>query len=643
MAVVGQLLVELSANVARLQADMSRASSVVESHAQKMSDAASFVTGSLAAIGAGLSVNALAASFQRTVDQMDSLNDAADRTGSSVEQLSSVLNTLSPYGATLEQITDATGKLARAMAGADDETKGAGAAFAKLGIETRDAAGNLRPTVEVLREVAQALDQFEDGTNKTVIAQSIFGKTGSALLPMLKDLANAKQADATVTTEMAAAAEQFNVNVGAMMRGLDSLKIQLVGPVLSALSGIIERFNAAGSSAENFYTKLRLALQPDAEIARLTGNVSKLETELRGLETLRVLPEFEPDRLAQIETVMKRLARARKELADSSPVQALRQRDNSALRASEDRGFVPGRGQAPVVAVAGGAGGAVRAAVDAYQELDALIRQTDINDSLKMQAAAAKALADELERAAAAALKRIEDYEKAEASIDQALKNEAESIRSAVDPTRDLYAAMERVRDLAAGGLIPEDVGNARLMQLYGQIDAVLLKMPDKAAEAGNAFKDLGFEFQSAFEAAVIGGEKASKVFQSLGADISKYILRQQITGPLMSYLGGSFDAKTQGASLFGQVLSLIPGFAGGGEPPVGRPSWVGERGPELFVPKTAGTIIPNGAAGGQTVVVNQSITYGGNDRAGALMLAERVKADTIRAMRESQLRGATV
>jgi hypothetical protein len=35
-------------------------------------------------------------------------------------------------------------------------------------------------------------------------------------------------------------------------------------------------------------------------------------------------------------------------------------------------------------------------------------------------------------------------------------------------------------------------------------------------------------------------------------------------------------------------------GFADGGSPPVGVPSIVGERGPEIFVPHGAGTIIPN-------------------------------------------------
>ena len=43
-------------------------------------------------------------------------------------------------------------------------------------------------------------------------------------------------------------------------------------------------------------------------------------------------------------------------------------------------------------------------------------------------------------------------------------------------------------------------------------------------------------------------------------------------------------------------------GFANGGRPPVGKASLVGEKGPELFIPSTAGTIIPNNQLGGGVV-----------------------------------------
>lgn len=48
---------------------------------------------------------------------------------------------------------------------------------------------------------------------------------------------------------------------------------------------------------------------------------------------------------------------------------------------------------------------------------------------------------------------------------------------------------------------------------------------------------------------------------------------------------------------VFGLIGNLF-GFADGGRPPLGRPSIVGERGPELFIPDQAGRIMPNGGSG---------------------------------------------
>ena len=53
--------------------------------------------------------------------------------------------------------------------------------------------------------------------------------------------------------------------------------------------------------------------------------------------------------------------------------------------------------------------------------------------------------------------------------------------------------------------------------------------------------------------------------------------------------------AAVGGALAFGMgMVNKIRGFEKGGRPPVGRPSIIGEKGPELFQPDQAGTIIPN-------------------------------------------------
>ena len=54
--------------------------------------------------------------------------------------------------------------------------------------------------------------------------------------------------------------------------------------------------------------------------------------------------------------------------------------------------------------------------------------------------------------------------------------------------------------------------------------------------------------------------------------------------------------------------LPPLLGCAAGGSPPLNQASMVGEQGPELFIPRQKGTIIPNGT-GLQSQQQNQPIT----------------------------------
>ena len=83
----------------------------------------------------------------------------------------------------------------------------------------------------------------------------------------------------------------------------------------------------------------------------------------------------------------------------------------------------------------------------------------------------------------------------------------------------------------------------------------------------------------------------------SFGMSSNPLGMRQQGVGASANML----NRHAVGSSAVQPVLN----FANGGRPPVGRPSIVGERGAELFVPDRAGTIIPNHAMGGTNIVVN--------------------------------------
>ena len=107
-------------------------------------------------------------------------------------------------------------------------------------------------------------------------------------------------------------------------------------------------------------------------------------------------------------------------------------------------------------------------------------------------------------------------------------------------------------------------------------------------------------------------------------------LIKKTITGPL----GGFLDSAL--GSLFGGSPSAIPQApvmrARGGPLSAGQLSMVGERGPELFVPRTSGKIIANKDMAGGGVTVNNSFDFSNANPATVSLLAdqaERIKQET--------------
>jgi len=107
---------------------------------------------------------------------------------------------------------------------------------------------------------------------------------------------------------------------------------------------------------------------------------------------------------------------------------------------------------------------------------------------------------------------------------------------------------------------------------------------------------DLGMTFSSAFEDAVIGGRDLSSILQGLGQDVARIFLRKTVTEPMAAGLGDFFK------EMFGG------GRAAGGPVHSGQCYVVGGDGPEIPVPGSSGTVVPNHALGGGGVSVAVNI-----------------------------------
>ena len=132
------------------------------------------------------------------------------------------------------------------------------------------------------------------------------------------------------------------------------------------------------------------------------------------------------------------------------------------------------------------------------------------------------------------------------------------------------------------------------------------------AEELKEKMTAIGEEIESSIKNNLRDAITGAKTFGEAMTGVLNRIRDKIIDAQLDKLIGGFGEAFGKGSTggekkgLGGFLGGLIGGlFAEGGRPPVGKASIVGERGPELFVPKVAGTIIPNNAMGGGDSVVN--------------------------------------
>tara|TARA_Y100001937_G_C7124510_1_gene334275 strand:+ start:617 stop:2698 length:2082 start_codon:yes stop_codon:yes gene_type:complete len=148
------------------------------------------------------------------------------------------------------------------------------------------------------------------------------------------------------------------------------------------------------------------------------------------------------------------------------------------------------------------------------------------------------------------------------------------------------------------------DVEGDDLKELKKDLDVAT----DGTNKLSDAFKKVGDNIATgvsdALTDAILQTKTLADAAKSLLQSVARQLLQLGINTFLFSAFGGSSG-----------LFKNLPTFAGGGRPKVGQPSIVGEKGPELFVPSRAGTIIPNNQLGGgnmtNNIVVNVDVSGG--------------------------------
>lgn len=582
-----------------------------------------------------------------------------------MESLSSLLNTLKPSGANLEQITDLAGKLTRAMAGADEETSSAAAAFKALQVETRDAVGNLRPVDDVLVDVAKSLSKYADDSNKVALVQAILGKSGAQLLPLLKDLATTQREAGTVTAQQAAEAETLQKSWASLVTATDRLRVAAFGPLITSLADVATKFNEARRAGLGYLDAIQLATMgivgadPAKELQRQLTEVEKLQLQLDKAKAGVSRPlvnggarVIDPAIVASLEADIARRTTA---------VEALRRLINSVPAESPSQSKpsptprLPGKPEKPNKIDKADLTDEQKAVIEAYEAISKADKAAAAF-ALKLQVLDAAYFDGKFSAEAYdAALKALTRTTETAGKEDESVKL-ADKWKDAIDPLRQYIRQLAEIRRLvASGALTPEQGLSAEFVVQLRIDDESFGKIKDQVDKTKGLFDDVGEAISSWLGQGVLAGDRLTDSLKSLGQTLLSIGVREFLTKPFSEFLSqglksGDFLASL--SRLFGRSSDSgggwvsgfdLPGRALGGPVVAGKAYMVGEVGPEVFVPKSNGVIVPNnrlGGAGGG-VTINQVITVeSGASRGEVLAAMSAAKESAKREIYESMRRG---
>ena len=138
--------------------------------------------------GVGLAIGAsLLASAKKTADFGDQMNKMSLRTGETAKTLSGLAFAAERSGLDIATLETGLKRAQRVLSDAQSGLETAERPLRQLGISATTSGGQLKTASALLIEFAEKTKDMTDSSKKAALAQEIFGRADTMLLPMLGD------------------------------------------------------------------------------------------------------------------------------------------------------------------------------------------------------------------------------------------------------------------------------------------------------------------------------------------------------------------------------------------------------------------------------------------------------------------------
>ncbi len=187
-----------------------------------------------------------------TANYGEELLRMSQKTGAAVEALAGLKYAANLSDVSSEQLTERIKFLSINMVEAGKQTGDGAALFLRLGLSATTATGQLRPTEDVLLDVADAFANSKDGAGKAEMAVKLFGRAGLDIVPFLNQgktgikglMDEARHLGLVMSKEDAEAANKFNDELKRLLAQVQGMTYAVGKELIPIMTSLLESFRS---------------------------------------------------------------------------------------------------------------------------------------------------------------------------------------------------------------------------------------------------------------------------------------------------------------------------------------------------------------------------------------------------------------
>ena len=201
------------------------------------------VAGFGAAIAGSAIVGGLTAVVKKSIDAGDELFNLQAKTGIAANALIGIGNAAKLADVDIATVGKGLTKLNVNLVKAAEGNDGLAQKFKALGVNVKDANGQVVPADKALKQIADRFADMPDGAQKAAAAVALFGKSGVDLIPLLNEGAEyMEKFTYKVGEDFAKRSDLFNETIKELGIKTQGFGLELTDALLPALQSILEVF-----------------------------------------------------------------------------------------------------------------------------------------------------------------------------------------------------------------------------------------------------------------------------------------------------------------------------------------------------------------------------------------------------------------